>query len=250
MKFRYSPVALAVFAALGSAGADAGCRATGPASGPVARARDHHGLQHPPHRPGNGRAGRDHHARADRAYRLADGGRSAPQAVPSTPAALQRKLPTALRPARTAISLRGLGQKATLVLLNGRRVAGYGFAQNIQDTFVDLNAIPTSAIERIEILKDGASAIYGSDAIAGVVNVILRRDYQGIEAAAQRRLLRRQERLPRQPRRRLRRPRHAEVQRLWRARLLQARRPAMADTEFGETRDYRERRRRPQLPDR
>jgi iron complex outermembrane receptor protein len=83
------------------------------------------------------------------------------------------------------ISLRGLGQKATLVLLNGRRTAGYGFAQNLQDSFVDLNSIPSSAVERIEILKDGASAVYGSDAIAGVVNVILRKDYKGFEATAQ-----------------------------------------------------------------
>jgi iron complex outermembrane receptor protein len=86
-------------------------------------------------------------------------------------------------PGAAGISLRGLGQKSTLVLLNGRRVTGYGFAQNLQETFVDLNAIPTTAVERIEILKDGASAIYGSDAIAGVVNVILRRDYRGIEVA-------------------------------------------------------------------
>jgi iron complex outermembrane receptor protein len=82
----------------------------------------------------------------------------------------------------SGISLRGLGQKTTLVLLNGRRVTGYGFAQNLQETFVDFNSIPTSAIERVEILKDGASAIYGSDAIAGVINIILRRDYKGIEA--------------------------------------------------------------------
>lgn len=86
-------------------------------------------------------------------------------------------------PGASGVSLRGLGQKATLVLLNGRRTAGYGFAQNLQDTFVDLNSIPTSAIERIEILKDGASAIYGSDAIAGVVNIILRKDYRGIDVA-------------------------------------------------------------------
>jgi iron complex outermembrane receptor protein len=79
------------------------------------------------------------------------------------------------------ISLRGLGQKTTLVLLNGRRTTGYGFAQNLQESFVDLNSIPSSAVERIEILKDGASAIYGSDAIAGVVNVILRKDYRGLE---------------------------------------------------------------------
>jgi len=84
-------------------------------------------------------------------------------------------------PGASGISLRGLGQKTTLVLINGRRTAGYGFAQNLQDTFVDLNSIPSSAVERIEVLKDGASAIYGSDAIAGVVNVILRKDYKGIE---------------------------------------------------------------------
>ena len=84
-------------------------------------------------------------------------------------------------PGASGIALRGLGQKATLVLINGRRTAGYGFAQNLQDTFVDLNSIPSSAVERIEILKDGASAIYGSDAIAGVVNIILRKDYKGIE---------------------------------------------------------------------
>ncbi|MBA2547989.1 MAG: TonB-dependent receptor [Burkholderiaceae bacterium] len=86
-------------------------------------------------------------------------------------------------PGAAGISLRGLGQKSTLVLLNGRRITGYGFAQNLQETFVDLNSIPTSAVERIEVLKDGASAIYGSDAIAGVVNIILRRDFRGIEAA-------------------------------------------------------------------
>ncbi|HPG61572.1 MAG TPA: TonB-dependent receptor [Casimicrobium sp.] len=87
-------------------------------------------------------------------------------------------------PGASGISLRGLGQKATLVLINGRRTAGYGFAQNLQDTFVDLNSIPASAVERIEILKDGASAVYGSDAIAGVVNVIMRKDYKGIEFTA------------------------------------------------------------------
>src|SRR4051812_41778542 len=81
----------------------------------------------------------------------------------------------------SGLSLRGLGQKSTLVLINGRRMAVYSFAQNLSDTFVDLNSIPLAAIERIEILKDGASAIYGSDAIAGVVNVILRKDYNGAE---------------------------------------------------------------------
>jgi len=84
-------------------------------------------------------------------------------------------------PGAAGISLRGLGQKTTLVLINSRRVTGYGFAQNLQDTFVDLNSIPSSAVERVEILKDGASAIYGSDAIAGVVNIIMRRDFRGFE---------------------------------------------------------------------
>ena len=84
----------------------------------------------------------------------------------------------------SGISLRGLGQKATLVLINGRRTGGYGLAQNLQDTFVDLNSIPSSAVERIEVLKDGASAIYGSDAIGGVVNIILRKDFRGVEVGA------------------------------------------------------------------
>ena len=87
-------------------------------------------------------------------------------------------------PGTSGIGLRNLGQNATLVLVNGRRVANYGFAQNVDLAFVDLNSIPLGAIERIEVLTDGASAIYGSDAIAGVVNIILRRDFQGFEATA------------------------------------------------------------------
>jgi len=91
------------------------------------------------------------------------------------------KFTNSFAPGSAGISFRGLGQDATLVLLNGRRVSNYGFAQNINDAFVDLNSIPLGAVERIEILKDGASAIYGSDAIAGVVNIILRKDYEGTE---------------------------------------------------------------------
>ena len=79
----------------------------------------------------------------------------------------------------SGISLRGLGAASTLVLLNGRRVAPYGLADDGQKVFADLNLIPLEAVERVEILKDGASAIYGSDAIAGVVNVILRKDFNG-----------------------------------------------------------------------
>lgn len=77
------------------------------------------------------------------------------------------------------ISLRGLGAGSTLVLLNGRRMASFGLADDGQKVFTDLSTIPMEAVERIEVLKDGASAIYGSDAIAGVVNIILRTDFTG-----------------------------------------------------------------------
>lgn len=79
-----------------------------------------------------------------------------------------------------AVSLRGLGSDSTLVLINGRRAAISSFANGDQ-SFVDINNIPVSAIERVEILKDGASAIYGSDAIAGVVNIILKKQFDGTE---------------------------------------------------------------------
>ncbi|MGX5914999.1 TonB-dependent receptor [Aliidiomarina sp. Khilg15.8] len=83
-----------------------------------------------------------------------------------------------------AVSLRGLGSDATLVLINGRRVAVSSFAEGVANSFVDINSIPVAAIERVEILKDGASAIYGSDAVAGVVNIILRDDFEGTELSA------------------------------------------------------------------
>jgi iron complex outermembrane recepter protein len=79
----------------------------------------------------------------------------------------------------SAVSLRGLGVNSTLVLINGRRTAPYGLADDGSRTFVDLNTIPLEAVDRVEILKDGASAIYGSDAVAGVINVILRKNYEG-----------------------------------------------------------------------
>jgi iron complex outermembrane recepter protein len=79
----------------------------------------------------------------------------------------------------SGISLRGLGAASTLVLINGRRIAPFGLADDGQKVFADLNTLPLEAVERVEILKDGASAIYGSDAIAGVVNVILRRNFVG-----------------------------------------------------------------------
>ena len=89
---------------------------------------------------------------------------------------------TGFTPGASAVSLRGLGPQASLILLNGRRITNFGFAFGTQTTFVDLNSIPLSAVERVEVLKDGASAIYGSDAVAGVVNIITRRDYRGAEA--------------------------------------------------------------------
>ncbi|HSV17345.1 MAG TPA: TonB-dependent receptor [Casimicrobiaceae bacterium] len=84
--------------------------------------------------------------------------------------------------AQTA-SLRGLGGQATLILINGKRVSS--FSGEVQGVYgVNLDVIPFSAIERIEVLKDGASAVYGSDAIGGVINFILRQDYRGYEATA------------------------------------------------------------------
>lgn len=76
------------------------------------------------------------------------------------------------------IQLRGLGTGTTLVLVNGHRQASGG----LQGSFVDISSVPLAAVERIEVLADGASALYGSDAIGGVVNIILRKDYQGAES--------------------------------------------------------------------
>jgi len=82
----------------------------------------------------------------------------------------------------SSVSLRGLGSQRTLVLIDGKRVSAGGTLTD--STTVDVNHIPVAAIERIEVLKDGASAIYGSDAIGGVINFILRKDYKGGEATA------------------------------------------------------------------
>ncbi|MGH8853173.1 MAG: TonB-dependent receptor plug domain-containing protein [Telluria sp.] len=92
----------------------------------------------------------------------------------------------------TGVSLRNLGTGATLVLLNGRRLSSYGFADGLQSNFVNIDSIPSDVIERVEILKDGASAIYGSDAVAGVINIITRTNYRGVgvKASAQQSLKR------------------------------------------------------------
>src|SRR5262245_11711449 len=86
------------------------------------------------------------------------------------------------------ISFRGMGASSTLVLINGRRAATYGFPHvggfgNLV-SFVDVNSIPIAAVDRIEVLKDGGSAIYGSDAMAGVVNIQLREGFSGTELEA------------------------------------------------------------------
>lgn len=87
-------------------------------------------------------------------------------------------------PDTSAVALRGLEANATLVLVNGRRTANSPFAKGITTSAVDLNTIPFAAIERVEVMRDGASAIYGTDAIAGVINIILRNNVQGGEIHA------------------------------------------------------------------
>ena len=79
------------------------------------------------------------------------------------------------------INLRGLGLSSTLVLVDGRRQTIAAGTANDGSVFVDTNAIPVIALERVEVLKEGAAAVYGSDAVAGVVNYILRRDFTGLE---------------------------------------------------------------------
>ena len=84
-------------------------------------------------------------------------------------------------PSANAISLRGLGPNHTLVLLNGRRMADFPIAYEGTVNFTNLANIPSSVVDRIEILSGGASAVYGSDAVAGVVNIILKRQYDGYD---------------------------------------------------------------------
>ncbi len=82
----------------------------------------------------------------------------------------------------SGVSLRGLGSNRTLLLINGRRIAPFG--NTVDSVSVDVNSIPLAAIDRVEVLKDGASSIYGSEAIGGVINFIMRRDFRGIELSA------------------------------------------------------------------
>jgi len=86
---------------------------------------------------------------------------------------------TGFTPGGTSVSLRGFGPDYTLILVNGRRMAPYPVGQSGTSAFIDINSIPLQAIDRVEVLKDGASAVYGADAVAGVVNIILRRGFDG-----------------------------------------------------------------------
>lgn len=79
------------------------------------------------------------------------------------------------------VALRGLSVDATLVLVDGHRMASYPLSDDGQRQFVDISALPMAIVDRVEVLKDGASATYGSDAIAGVVNVILKKEFTGLE---------------------------------------------------------------------
>jgi iron complex outermembrane receptor protein len=87
----------------------------------------------------------------------------------------------ALAGGASGVSLRGLTLDATLVLVDGHRMAPYPLADDGQRPFVDLSSLPLSIVDRVEVLKDGASATYGSDAIAGVVNVILKPQFVGLQ---------------------------------------------------------------------
>ncbi|MFP3182370.1 MAG: TonB-dependent receptor, partial [Paraburkholderia sp.] len=86
-----------------------------------------------------------------------------------------------LAPGGAGIALRGLSEKYTLVLVDGQRAAPYAFGSNGTDTFFDINTLPANMIDRIEIVKTGAVSQYGSDAIAGVVNIITKKDFQGLQ---------------------------------------------------------------------
>jgi len=89
--------------------------------------------------------------------------------------------PDSFAPGGAGIALRGLSEKYTLVLVDGQRVAPFGFAVNGTDTFFDLNTLPLNIIDRLEIVKTGAVSQYGSDAIAGVVNIITKKNFQGVQ---------------------------------------------------------------------
>jgi iron complex outermembrane recepter protein len=103
------------------------------------------------------------------------------QTITQNSGSVQNELNSAggFTPNGSPIDLRGLGPGRTLLLINGRRAADYPFPYNGQSNFQNFGNIPTAAVERIEILSGGASAIYGSDAVAGVINIVLKKNYEG-----------------------------------------------------------------------
>jgi iron complex outermembrane recepter protein len=108
------------------------------------------------------------------------------QSISQAGFALDDRFTNGFAPGAGGLNLRNLGFNSTLILVNGRRLPTYPFAQQLGTSqgFNDLNSIPLQAIDRVDVLLDGASAVYGADAVAGVVNVILKKDYQGYEAEA------------------------------------------------------------------
>jgi iron complex outermembrane receptor protein len=98
---------------------------------------------------------------------------------------LPTAFPGAFAAGASGIALRGLTVNSTLVLIDGLRAADYALPDDGVRDFVDLNSIQIGTIERIEVLKDGASSVYGADAIGGVVNIILKKQYQGFNANAE-----------------------------------------------------------------
>ncbi|MFX1736733.1 TonB-dependent receptor [Paraburkholderia sp. A1RI_3L] len=88
-------------------------------------------------------------------------------------------------PGGAGIALRGLSEKYTLVLVDGQRVANYAQAVNFTDTFFDVNSIPVNIVDHIDVVKTGAVSVYGSDAIAGVVNIVTKKNFQGLQIDGQ-----------------------------------------------------------------
>ena len=118
------------------------------------------------------------------------GERSAEALLKNLPVANANGVPlannnTGFTPGASSISLRGFDPSATLVLIDGRRAAPFPVGQGGTFSFIDLNSIPRAAIESIEVLKDGASTTYGADAVAGVVNIKLYKEYRGAEVSVQ-----------------------------------------------------------------
>ncbi len=98
----------------------------------------------------------------------------------NTGGTLDNSFTTGFTPGASSVNLRGVGFGHTLVLIDGRRLPIYPVGIGGTDNFVDLSAIPMAFVERIDVLTDGASAVYGSDAVSGVINVITRQDIEGI----------------------------------------------------------------------